>query len=300
MSLLSFNINLNHIFFFLILLSYFLREVALEGINKILKRDEDKFTFGNSPKATRKLFNIYIYTLSNLFSFFCIIIINKQTKRNSLKSSEILEKSFSSNEIKYIYINNMPINKAKLLTRTFILTVCDFTAQYIIFLIYIVNDDTKLKINERLDMICIFSILSKYLFSKLILKAQYYKHHYISFAINIFCLILLGSIELAQIEFKTPLTIFIIISISSQIFYSLEDVVGKRALIEEFLSPYSLLAFKGIYELILLLIFSFPFFFIKKKGKIIFSYMNVFFDDYIRILLFFTNMILNFVYNILI
>ena len=128
MSLLSFNINLNHIFFFLILLSYFLREVALEGINKILKRDEDKFTFGNSWKATRKLFNIYIYTLSNLFSFFCIIIINKQTKRNSLKSSEILEKSFSSNEIKYIYTNNMPINKAKLLTRTFILTVCDFTA----------------------------------------------------------------------------------------------------------------------------------------------------------------------------
>ena len=222
MSLLSFNISLNHLFFLLIFLSYFLREVALEGIERILENDKknDKFTFGNSPKATRKLFNMYIYTLSNLFSFICIIIINKRTKRYSLKSSETIDKSLSSNEIEYIYTDVLPINKTKLLTRTFILTVCDFTAQCIIFLIYlIVNNDGKLQLHERLDTIYIFNILSKYLFSKIVLKTQYYKHHYISFAINIICLIFLGSIEITQIEDKTrPLIIFIFIRILCQIF----------------------------------------------------------------------------------
>ena len=300
MSILSFNINLNHIFFLLIFLNYFLREVALEGINKILKNE--KYKFGNSPKTTRKLFNMYIYTLSNLFSFVCIIIINKRTRRYSLKSSETLDKSLSSNTLEYIYTDDLPINKTKLLTRTFILTICDFIAQCIVFLIFlIVNDDDKLDLNERLDTLCIFNILSKYLFSKIILKTKYYKHHYISFAINIFCLILLGSIEITQIKNKTkPLIIFIFIRISSQIIYSLEDVVGKRALIEEFLSPYSLLAYKGVYELVILLIFSIPFFFIKRGGKNIFSLMGVFFDEFERIVLFFIIMILNFTYNILI
>ena len=176
MSLLSFNINLNHIFFFLIFVTYFLREVTLEGIDKILEKDEDEFRFGNSIKATRKLFNMYIFTISNLFSFFSVIIINKWTRRYSLKSSEKLEKTSSLNEIKYIYTDELPINRAKLLIRTFILTVCDFTAQIIVFLIYfIVNDDNKLNLKERLDMISIFNILSIYLFSKLILKTQYYK-----------------------------------------------------------------------------------------------------------------------------
>ena len=303
MSILSFNISLIHIFFLLIFLNYFLREVALEGIDKILKNDKNdgKFTFGNSPKATRKLFNMYIYTLSNLFSFVCIIIINKRTRRFSLKSSETLDKSLSSNTLEYIYTDDLPINKTKLLTRTFILTICDFIAQCIVFLIFlIVNDDSKLDLHERLDTLCIFNILSKYLFSKIILQTKYYKHHYISFGINIFCLILLGSIEITQNKITRPLVIFIFIRISSQIIYSLEDVVGKRALIEEFLSPYSLLAYKGVYELVILLIFTIPFFFIKRDGKIIFSLMGVFLNKFERILLFFIIMILNFTYNILI
>ena len=75
MSLLSFNINLNHRFF-LIFLPYFLREVALEGIDKIFEKDEDKFIFGNSKKTKRKLFYIYIYKLSKLFFFLLQLLID--------------------------------------------------------------------------------------------------------------------------------------------------------------------------------------------------------------------------------
>ena len=311
MSILSFNISLNHIYFFLLFLNYFLREISLEVIDNIMdnkdnedNKDKKDFTFGNSSKAARKFFNMYIYTLSNLFSFFCIIIIKKRTNRYSLyinDTNETINKSISSKELEYIYTGDIPINKKKLFKRTYIITVCDFSAQYIVFLLYIiVNDDEKLEINKRLDIFCIFNILFQYLFSKMILKTKYYKHHYLSFAINIFCLIILGSYELTQIELKLTIIIYIVIRIFSKIIYSLEDVVGKRALIEEFLSPYSLLAYIGIYELIILLIFSFPFFFIKRGERIIFSCMEKFLDNFVKILLFFILMILNFTYNILI
>ena len=91
------------------------------------------------------------------------------------------------------------------------------------------------------------------------------------------CLIILGSYELSQIELTAPITILIIILILSKIIYSFKDEVGKRALIEEILSPYSSLAYMGIYELIILLIFSFPFLFIKRDdGGIILNIWEYF------------------------
>ena len=63
--------------------------------------------------------------------------------------------------------------------RTLILAICDFFAQYNIFLLYfLVNDDSLLDVKERMDLLCIINILSIYLFSKILLKTRYYKHHY--------------------------------------------------------------------------------------------------------------------------
>ena len=86
----------------------------------------------------------------------------------------------------------------------------------------------------------------------------------------------------------------------SQILYSLEDVIGKKALIDEFLSPYSLLMFKGIYELIILLIFSVPFLFVKIDGIIIFSKMYIYINSFLKVFFYFILMVLNFMYNIFI
>ena len=84
------------------------------------------------------------------------------------------------------------------------------------------------------------------------------------------------------------------------ILYSLEDVIGKMALIEEFLSPYNLLLLKGIYELIFILLFSIPFFFLKKYDSIIFSKMGVLINTFLKVFLQFIIMIFNFLYNTLI
>ena len=303
MSFLSFDINKNHIYFILIFISYFIREVSLEKMKDYLNKesDDDDFKFGNSKNVVKKLFNMYIFTLSNLLSFICIIIIKINT-RHKLRSSETIRSDHkSAGQIKLIYSGNLPINKKKLLIRTLILTLCDFFAQYSVFMLYFLcNDDNLLVVKDRMDFISIINILSIYLFSMIILKTCYYKHHYLSFVINVFCLIILCAFELQALHFNKYIISYLAVRALSQILYSLEDVFGKMALIEEFLSPYSLLIYKGIYELIILILFSIPFFFIKRKDIIIFSKFDVFINTSLKVFLYFIVMVLNFSYNILI
>ena len=158
MSFLSFDINKNHIYFILIFISYFIREVSLEKMKDYLNKesDDDDFKFGNSKNVVKKLFNMYIFTLSNLLSFICIIIIKINT-RHKLRSSETIRSDHkSAGQIKLIYSGNLPINKKKLLIRTLILTLCDFFAQYSVFMLYFLcNDDNLLVVKDRMDNIFI-------------------------------------------------------------------------------------------------------------------------------------------------
>ena len=75
------------------------------------------------------------------------------------------------------------------------MAISDFIAQYSIFLFDLFVDVEKVK----LDLLLIFSILSIYIFSKILLKTFYYKHHKLSFFINIICLIIMGSVDIYNI-----------------------------------------------------------------------------------------------------
>ena len=134
----------------------------------------------------------------------------------------------------------------------------------------------------------------------IILKICYYKHHYLSFIINVFCLIILCVFEFRAIDFNKYIISNLVIRAFGEILYPLEDVIGKKALIEEFLCPYSLLIYKGIYELIILILFSIPFFFIKKDNVIKFSTIGLFINTFLKVFLYFILMFLNFLRNILI
>ena len=262
MPILSFDVNKNHIFFFFFFISYTIREIILEITGDYNKKKNLVYTFGNTKKATKKLFNFYLFTLSNFFSIVCIIIIKINTRRKFPKSDTLKPEQISDNQLKYIYTDGLPINENKLLIRTLMVTICDFIAQYIVFISYVlIDNDDKVSIKDKLDFLCIINISAKYFFSMIILKTRYYKHHYLSFIINLFCLILLAVFELKEIKYDKYVIIYLLVRIFSQLSYSLENVIGKIALIKEFLSPYSLLLYKGIYETIILLLFSIPFFF---------------------------------------
>ena len=105
---------------------------------------------------------------------------------------------------------------------------------------------------------------------------------------------------MTEVDFSLINILYLLFRMFSTICYSLEDIVGKKVLIEEFLSPYSLLTYKGAYELVILLICSIPFLFIKRDDEIIFAKMIVLINNGKIIILNILLMTANFVYNIFI
>ena len=300
MSIISFDMSLNHIYFLLAFVFYFIRQYFYSAISSLVGKENYKF--GNSKKATKKLFNMYTLIISDLFSVIFVLIIKLRTKEINLDLNEKkIDKKTSSADLEMIYNDDLPINRKKLLVRTLLLSICDFLSQVCLFLIYFfVNDDKEFDSMNKVDISCVINILSKFLFSRLILKTHFYKHHYLSLGINILFLIILCILEIIEMEHTLVKVLYSATRIFSTLCYSLGDIVGKRALVEEFLTPYSLLLFKGLYEIFILLIFSIPFIFIERDDEIVFSKMIVFMNSGKKIIFNIVYMISNFIYNIFI
>jgi len=200
-----------------------------------IKSDEIK------KRASIKFFNMFIYTLSNLFSgiLFCIVkirskrenkILKKDSKKKQKKQSKDSTKTMKSLDIELIYAKESPINRSIFLVRTFMVAVTDLAAQYFVFIFFVfVNLGEK---DIKFDSVLVFNILSKYLFSRLILNTNYYRHHNLSFLINLICLILISITDIISMikNWNDNIIYFMFINIFCTICYSLEDVIGKKAL----------------------------------------------------------------------
>ena len=291
MSFISFEFNWNHIYFLLHILSFFCRHYVIS----MLTKDDNRKTY------EIKFFNIYMYTLSNLFSIFFHLISRKRSKRRKKKSDNNKLKRTKTDKSNYnielIYSNEKPINFKKILKRTLLVSISDLLAQILVFLLNLFVKMGKVK----LDFITIFNILSIYLFSRLLLNFHFYKHHKLSFYINIICIIIMGSVDIYNVQnWHINVSYYIIVKLLSSICYSFEDVIGKKALIEEFLSPYKILLYKSVYQIIMILFLSIPFFFIKIEGQNIFLIFIVSLNSIKKVLLVFLLMIINFAYNVFI
>ena len=196
MSVLIFpKLNFNNIFFLFFLISFF----AKLYINKLSNKEENKEK-GEKPEYNcRLLFNIYIYTISDLFSIFLFIIVkiksrthtNKQNNYNKTLNINSDEDSNSSKKI--VYKGHLPINEHKLFLNIFLVAITDLLAAYVKLIFFLVNKNYE---RPYIKYLLIFNIFFKYLFSKIFLKNKFYRHHYLSFVINIIGLVLL---EISQI-----------------------------------------------------------------------------------------------------
>ena len=94
------------------------------------------------------------------------------------------------------------------------------------------------------------------------------------------------------------LLLYLFADLISGFFYSFENVIGKKALIKDFLSPYSILLIRGIYEFIFLIFIFIPFIFIKINDKNFFSYSYNKIKGLQNFVLIITSIFLNFLYNV--
>ena len=290
---------------------------------------------------------LYMYNVGDFFSIIPYIIMKRRLKalennnnnvnknNNNVNNNVIRNNSRDNfnnigNNVMYddtninIRINNSnttitmlhyePENKTNqcgIILKIILFTIVDFIAQISKVVFYVILNKEKIQVElDDLNSTLIFFIISIILLSKIMLHSEFWRHHYFSFFIDIFCLIILSILDIIEICKKNPnnillAMIYLEIKIIKDILYAFSDVLLKVIFLYDYISPYTMLLSKSIIEFFYLVIFSIPFIFIKLKGlgdeeeEIIFLKIAKNFEhvDYIMIVIGFT--INSFFYNIL-
>ena len=275
MSLLTFQKPNKFYFFFL---AYFIAIFTRPFLNGQV--------FSSNNEKADLFFRMFSYILSHILSFIPYFISRYLSKRKEQSNNNKLV-------INYIY-NGIPkkYRWKNLAIPILILSLFGFFAEAPYYLFYMINDKSYRNIYE-LGIYSVINAVLLYIFSYLILKTYFYKHHYLSFSINSFCFLLslikdiVALIYVRKNDYKYY--IYIILRILRLVFQCLLYCFSKKIFEDSLLTPYSIIAFRSIYETIFLGLFSIPFTFIpikdygKDEGEILFSRFSYYFTD-IRLL----------------
>ena len=137
MSIITFDLNLNHFYFLLISIAYIVRQILLKYIYSYKNINDKKESYNY-------FFEIFINTLSNLFAGFFICISKARTKSEKKGSDKQIN---NINSIQLIYSDNyLPINLKVIFSRTFLIAISDLIAQFSFFLVDFLKDiDLEIK-----------------------------------------------------------------------------------------------------------------------------------------------------------
>ena len=232
------------------------------------------------------LFRMFLHTLYHIPSFIPYFISRYLSKRKENSDSNKLVTNYIYNEIPKKY-------KCKYLIKPLlIISLFKFFSKAPYYLFCILTDKSYQNI-YNLGIYSIINAVLIYIFSYFILKTYFYKHHYLSFSINCFAFLLslikdiYIVIILEQKDYKYY--IYIILKILGLAFRCFTYCYSKKKFEDSLLTPYSIIAFSSIYEVIYLAIFSVPFIFIpikdygKNEGEILFVSFSYYFTG-IRLL----------------
>ena len=280
MSFITIKVNKNHIFFPLLFLTYFLRDLFKEFINNLNK--DKKIIFGNSRVSKMSLSEIYILTPSNLLVIFLYVIERIRAKKNS-EDIKVVEKIKNK---KLIYNERTLVGFGKLFKLIVLTSTFNFIPRILqFFLFFIVNDDIKFDFSV-LGSVSIFYILATSVLSRIFLSSYYYRHHYVSLAINIFGLIINIIIDITKIN-KTFTIISYVINLIGNVSFSFASITSKFLI--TYVTPYALELYIGLVQIVYLIILYIPLYFIKRNGENIFAIFFIIMDNYKLILLYIAN-----------
>ena len=218
--------------------------------------------------------NTYLFNISDYLAVIPFIIIKIRSKRMTKENMLALQLT-----IKSALTNSTSNTLDKKRTFFFWLVVSvgifDFLSHVSSLAFYLVfgKNDRPLSENNLSSML-IFNTIVIYVASRIILKTYFYRHHYFSFILNVFCIIVLLSLDIyntivqkKETDSSNMIFFYFAKKILTIIFYSIEDVIGKKVLLDDLMNIYSLIFYRAIVETVLLILFSIPFIFIKITNK---------------------------------
>ena len=270
----------------------------------------------NTKQVAQPFLNTYLFNISDYLSIIPFLIVKYRTKAHNISKTSEIESTPTVTKSFTTYHEKVTKKDFKFFLIVGLVGLFDCLSHISSLLFYIVYGKNERSVPENnLSSLLIFNILIIYIFSKLILKTAFYRHHYLSFLMNVICILILGTIDIINTattdnkESIGMIIFYIIKKIFTIIFYSIEDVIGKKVMITFFLNIYTLLLCRALTGTIIFIIFSIPFIFIKIKdvsgayeeGKndiIIFSGIADLLKDFSYKIIFFV--LTNFFYNIFI
>ena len=189
-----------------------------------------------------------------------------------------------------------------------LISFLEFLAEYSNVIYNIIKEKSDVEVKKvNLNSVLIINILTKYLFSVVILHSHFYKHHYLSLVINIIFLIILGIMDVMKMDFNSENCFITFLNLTIKalivIFFSLEDVYAKIILSYDSISPYVLLFYRAIFLNIFVFLFSVIFIFVplpdeNYENSIIFTRFWKIYEDKLNILKAMGIFILQFLYNL--
>ena len=223
------------------------------------------------PKIIQKLYNndnkppnTVIYYFDIVSNFFSYIISSFLIIKDKLKKGYNKEQITTSEGEKTI----------KNMRRFFfiiipLIALTDFLGQLCLYFFCRIQSNKseidKYISQEDLFFIIFFDISFRYIFSRILLKSYFYKHHYLSMILTFIGSIPLLIIAMKNIfeienisEQKDNIIIFIFFYLIRALLFSLEDVFNKIALNKLLLRPYQLMFYKSLFEMIPIIGLSVP------------------------------------------
>ena len=203
----------------------------------------------------KKYFDILQNVISDLLQGILYLLSKLKEKRESKKLKNSLK-------IESLDKDNIATNNEGFIKIILKISAIDFFCQ-LFFLIFTIsfNIDNVIK-KENQNFLLIIDITSRFLFCRYILKTFFYRHHIASMIINMLVFIILGILDIISIINKelniraNLIILFGIFLIIQTIAYSYEDVLNKIALEKDYFTPYSLLFYKGLFQIPLVIILS--------------------------------------------
>ena len=205
------------------------------------------FLINLNPKYETALKNPFLLSIYNdigmILAFIPYLIIKYRTKKSKYLT-EVQNKSKLDIEfVHYDIFKKTRWSKYKLISLSAILDFLETILSYIFCSKFVYN-------------LWSFDIIFISLFSYLILKTKLYKHQYISMIIILFLGLLLNIVEYFKYDEreKTLKPIEIIMTLLTEILFSLSLVLVKYNLEKNFCDPYEMCIFQGLIGLIIYII----------------------------------------------
>ena len=288
--------NFNYIYF----LIYIVAHIIITFIDYFLEpkhlsnMKEESITYFHH--ISNQIINIYSFNISDFIAIIPHFIRKKLSKNhNEIKKEEENtdnentdngEQNLHKVHTQLIY-NESKLketqNKQKTVVIYLILIgVFDFLKDFMFVLYYLIFKNNEMVLYP-FNYTVIFDIILQFVCSYLILKIHFYKLQHFSLYLNVVILIIILALDLIDIlKYKTPKGYMYLIYPLYLIFFCLEYVYGKKAILYGYISMYILIIIKGIIKLIIVIVFSV---FVLIFGYNIFSIISLYFKETSKILL---------------